>query len=128
MTTVLRCDISLALTNIIESCFKATIVLFFHSCKNLPVYLIKSNVAFFRLDAANAVMNLFYDGGTTNTADGLATVTDELFTPENGDRANASNLLIVITDGESNNKQLTVAQAIRAKTTQNIQVSFYYIT
>ena len=73
-------------------------------------------------------MNVIYDGGTTNTADGLATVTDILFTPENGDRATAPNLLIVITDGESNNKQLTVTQAIRAKTTKNIQVSFSYVT
>jgi collagen type VI alpha len=74
------------------------------------------------VDAANAVMNISYIGGTTNTAAALAYVTDTMFTEANGDRSNVMNLAIVITDGESNDKQATIAQAVRAKTTKDIQI------
>lgn len=74
------------------------------------------------MNAADAVLNIPYYGGTTSTADALSNVTDVMFTVANGDRAGAMNLVIVITDGGSNDKQATVTQAIRAKTSKDIQV------
>ena len=50
----------------------------------------------------NAIQNLAYSKGKTNTADGLRIVDEMIFTEEGGDRSNIANVLIIITDGQSN--------------------------
>lgn len=47
--------------------------------------------------------------GRTNTSGGVNTATTGMFTAANGDRSNVRNLLVVITDGNSNvNAQDTI--------------------
>ena len=53
--------------------------------------------------------------GTTNMAHALRVANDVMFTPANGDRADVTNFLIVITDGRSDNKTATVAEAERLR-------------
>ena len=48
-----------------------------------------------------------YIRGTTNTAAALKYVIDNMFTSANGDRASASNIIVVMTDGGSNDKSAT---------------------
>ena len=57
-----------------------------------------------------------YDGGTTNTADGLLYAYQQQFTSNNGDRQNVQNIIIIITDGRSNvNPERTIPNAQAAK-------------
>ena len=53
-------------------------------------------------------------GGTTNTSDALNMMAT-MFTVENGDRPDAPNFALVITDGRSNNKTETYAAARAVK-------------
>ena len=64
-----------------------------------------------------AIQNIQYIRGSTNTAEAIRYVLDNSFTPEAGDRDTADNVLIVITDGQSNNKSQTlfVSQRIHAR-------------
>lgn len=57
----------------------------------------------------------YYMKGTTNTADALRTMREVMFTPENGDQANARNIGIVITDGRSDDQQRTWEEAMKAR-------------
>jgi Mg-chelatase subunit ChlD len=50
----------------------------------------------------NAVDNIPWRYGSTNTADALLTMHETMFTEGNGDRKDAPNICIVITDGVSN--------------------------
>lgn len=64
----------------------------------------------------NAIRSVPYIGGTTNTAMGLEYMNDRLFTAANGDRAGVPNVAVLITDGESNEReQDTIPEATRAK-------------
>ena len=47
-----------------------------------------------------AIAGLPYRGGNTNTTGGLYVADREMFTVENGDRFDADNLLILLSDGE----------------------------
>ena len=63
-----------------------------------------------------AIRMIPYIPGSTNTADGLMTLTNEMFSQVNGDRKHVPNLAIVITDGISNlNSDRTIPEAMRAK-------------
>jgi len=53
--------------------------------------------------------------GSTNMADALRVANDVMFTPANGDRPGIPNFLIIITDGQSDNRTETVAQAARLR-------------
>ena len=58
-----------------------------------------------KIDVLDAINNIPYISGGTNTADGLRLLIEEGFTEENGARLSASNvyrLAIVMTDGRSN--------------------------
>ncbi|XP_033728441.1 uncharacterized protein LOC117317678 isoform X2 [Pecten maximus] len=71
----------------------------------------KTKTAVFR-----AIDDISYIYGNTNTAGGLLTLTEEMFTTANGDRGNVPNDAFVITDGESNiNSRQTVPQAEMAR-------------
>lgn len=47
-----------------------------------------------------AIENMKYSGGNTNTSGGLLTMLDEQFTEANGNRRNARDIFILITDGK----------------------------
>ena len=60
----------------------------------------------------NAVDNIPYRYGSTNTADALKTMRTEMFTRGNGDREGVDNIAIVLTDGVSNiNSRKTIPEA-----------------
>ena len=48
-----------------------------------------------------AIRSLTHDGETTNTARAIRTMHKEAFTFQNGDRSDAQNIAIVLTDGNS---------------------------
>ena len=52
-----------------------------------------------------------YTRGTTNTAAALRYARQTLFSTGNGNRNNARDILVVITDGASNNAQQTLSEA-----------------
>ncbi|XP_041374199.1 uncharacterized protein LOC121387240 [Gigantopelta aegis] len=59
-----------------------------------------------------AIDSIPYDFGSTNTADAIRTMRDEMFLSVNGDRPDVPNVCIVITDGVSNiNSRRTVPDA-----------------
>ena len=51
----------------------------------------------------SAIMSLSYTAGTTNTAAALAYVRTKMLTAAAGDRTNVPNVVIVLTDGASDN-------------------------
>ena len=52
-------------------------------------------------EVEEALSNLPYPGGRTNTASALRVLTEDVFALQNGDRVHAPNLAIIITDGKS---------------------------
>ena len=52
-------------------------------------------------DVSNAISNLPYLNGATNTQAGIVKMLEEQFVANRGDRADATNVAVVITDGES---------------------------
>ncbi|XP_069108494.1 cartilage matrix protein-like [Argopecten irradians] len=63
-----------------------------------------------------AIDRVPYILGSTNTADGLMVMRNEMFSFQNGDRANVPNVAIVVTDGQSNiNSRRTIPEAQKAK-------------
>ncbi len=52
-----------------------------------------------REDISQAILNLAYIGQTTNTPEALRVTRTQCFSPSNGDRSDAKNLVIVVTDG-----------------------------
>ena len=68
--------------------------------------------------AAHQIRNLYYPDENTNTSGGLYIARTQLFNLQNGDRPNAPNVAIVITDGESTydrHKTIPHAQALRSE-------------
>ena len=67
-------------------------------------------------DVYNAIDNIPYRFGSTNTADSLKTMHTEMFTRRNGDRPGVDNICILITDGVSNiNSRRTIPEAEAAR-------------
>jgi len=62
-------------------------------------------------EVANS-LTTFVAAGSTNMAAALRLAGDEMFTPVNGDRADVPNYVVLITDGQSDNRTLTVAEVI----------------
>ena len=57
----------------------------------------------------------YYTGGTTNTADAIKVARETMFTPDQGDQQGVPNILVVITDGKSNDELATWKQAMEAR-------------
>jgi len=55
----------------------------------------------------SAILSLAYSSGGTNTATALAYVRTTMLTAAAGDRSNVSNVVVVLTDGHSNNANYT---------------------
>lgn len=69
-----------------------------------------------KADVFNAVNAIPWRYGSTNTADGLQTMHEELFNEANGDRPGVPNICIIMTDGVSNiNYRRTIPEADVAK-------------
>ena len=75
---------------------------------NLEAFLTKSEVL-------NA-MSVYYTGGTTNTAAAINTAANQMFQTNQGDRRGAPNILVLLTDGMSNDRTATVEAAVNART------------
>ena len=57
-----------------------------------------------------AVLATTYTHGRTNTGAALRYVSEQMFATSNGGRDNVPNLIIILTDGGSNDKDATVTQ------------------
>ncbi|GFR78016.1 collagen alpha-3(VI) chain [Elysia marginata] len=69
-----------------------------------------------KADVYNAVDEIPYRYGSTNTADALKTMRTQMFTRANGDRPGVENICIVVTDGVSNiNARRTIPEAEQAR-------------
>jgi len=90
----------------------------FHSCYSLQIEF-NLNTYNNTLDLLNAI-NFRYDGGTTNTAEAIRLAYQTMFTPENGDRPNAVNILIIITDGKSDNRDDTLQTALQVQNLHSV--------
>ena len=69
-------------------------------------------------DVINAIRNTPFLGGKTFTAEALDMVRDVMYSPSCGDRSYASDLVIIVTDGNSNvqpEKTLPSAVALKEK-------------
>uniref|UniRef100_A0A2C9LZH0 VWFA domain-containing protein n=1 Tax=Biomphalaria glabrata TaxID=6526 RepID=A0A2C9LZH0_BIOGL len=65
-----------------------------------------------KADVYNAIDDIPYRYGSTNTADALKTLRSVMFTAGNGDRSDVDNVAVVVTDGVSNiNSRRTVPEA-----------------
>ncbi|GAB1606677.1 type VI, alpha, partial [Argonauta hians] len=63
----------------------------------------------------NAISNVKYRAGSTNTADALRYIRTVSLLPQNGNRPNIPNIVIVLTDGKSNVPASTTAEAMKLK-------------
>lgn len=64
----------------------------------------------------NAIGDITFTPGSTNTADALRTMHYDMFTTENGDRPSVPNIVIIVTDGVSNiNSRRTIPEAETAR-------------
>lgn len=69
-----------------------------------------------RLEVADAIDNIPYKYGSTNSAGGLRTMRTDMFQFRNGDRPGVPNIAIMITDGISNvNSRRTIPEAELAR-------------
>ncbi|KAK6961160.1 collagen alpha-3(VI) chain-like isoform X4, partial [Biomphalaria glabrata] len=69
-----------------------------------------------KADVYNAIDDIPYRYGSTNTADALKTMRSVMFTARNGDRSDVDNVAVVVTDGVSNiNSRRTVPEAEQAR-------------
>ena len=62
-------------------------------------------------EITRVISRIKYTTGKTFTHDALYYVKDEMFTEASGDRPDVDDILIIVTDGESENATLTVAAA-----------------
>ncbi|XP_063427264.1 collagen alpha-1(XII) chain-like [Mytilus trossulus] len=76
---------------------------------------VKLNSFHDKLSLINAINGIRYISGGTNTGQALKFVGSNIFQPSSGDRIDARNVLVVITDGRSNNHLATIAEANHLK-------------
>ena len=74
---------------------------------------------YFRYDRlaniTSAVKAASYLRGTTNTAEALRFLRENMLRSEHGDRPNIPNVAVVITDGNSDDNKNTIEEAIKVK-------------
>ena len=64
-----------------------------------------------------------YQGGITRTNEALKLVRTTMLTSQHGDRPNNKNVVIVFTDGDSNDKQDTISEANNLRTVSDDVIS-----
>ena len=62
-------------------------------------------------DAAKAILDIEFSRGTTDTAAALALVRTEMLRADRGNRVDAPDVVIVVTDGDSNDIERTLTEA-----------------
>lgn len=70
-----------------------------------------------------AIQEITYIYGSTNTADALQVMRENMFIPSRGDRRDAPNICVLLTDGVSNiNSRRTIpeAEATRAAVSETV--------
>lgn len=90
-----------------ENDVRVGVVTFSHKLRldfHLNQYTTKSSLK-------NAIRNIPFLGGATDTAKAIRYVREEMFKEENGGRSYVSHIVVVITDGYSVNKQATAIEA-----------------
>ena len=71
-------------------------------------------------DVFHAIRKVTYIPGATNTADALFTLRTQVYNSANGDRREASNVVVMVVDGKSNfNSQRTLPEALLAQEAGN---------
>ena len=60
-------------------------------------------------------LGLYYNGGTTSTSEAINVLSEEMFTRENGAREDVTGIGVIITDGRSDDPQLTWQNAMEAR-------------
>ncbi|XP_061187018.1 collagen alpha-1(XIV) chain-like [Saccostrea echinata] len=74
------------------------------------------NTYYTKAEVFDAIDNVPWRYGSTNTADGLKTMNEEMFFKTNGDRPGVQNICIFMTDGVSNiNYEKTIPEAEKAR-------------
>ena len=68
-----------------------------------------------RADIMTAIDAVPYTAGTTNTAEALRVLQEQMFTAGNGSRSDRNNVTVLFTDGGSNNFAETLMRAREAK-------------
>jgi len=81
--------------------------------------------AFTEIDSVLDAVNMPYPGGQTNAAEAIRVVRQTMFTPENGDQTSASNVLVLITDGISQDRYCGSLSYSGIRRTQNILFSTF---
>jgi Mg-chelatase subunit ChlD len=67
-------------------------------------------------EVADAIDKIVYRYGSTNTADSLKSMREEMFSTRNGDRDGVPDICIILTDGVSNiNSRKTIPQAVESR-------------
>jgi len=76
-------------------------------------------------DVQLALRRIPFVGNRTNTAAGLQYMKDQIFTAANGDRADAPNFCIILTDGNSNiNQPNTIPMAVQSRNQGITMIAF----
>ena len=70
----------------------------------------------------NAVSTMLFRNERTHTGDAIQTMTNDLFTPKNGDRAGVVNIGVIFVDGPANVNNHTTAQLASEARAQGIQL------
>ncbi|XP_061187017.1 collagen alpha-1(XIV) chain-like [Saccostrea echinata] len=74
------------------------------------------NTYYTKAEVVDAIDKVPWRYGSTNTADGLKTMHEEMFSKANGDRPGVQNICIIMADGTSNiNEQRTIPEAKKAR-------------
>lgn len=68
-----------------------------------------------RIDILDNIDNITYTDGTTNTALAIQVTSDQMFLQSAGDRATFRNVMVVFTDGGSDNFEQTLDEARKAR-------------
>ena len=75
----------------------------------------KLNTYSTRTDILDNIDNITYTDGTTNTALAIQVTSDQMFLQSAGDRATFRNVMVVFTDGGSDNFEQTLDEARKAR-------------
>ncbi len=87
-------------------------VMTFSDTAHIELHLNSYNM---RYELQDAIDKIVYRRGTTNTADALRLLRTEAFQTAHGDRPNLRNIAVVFTDGGSNNFNMTLEEAYKAR-------------
>lgn len=78
---------------------------------NTAIYSIKLGQINDTATLQDTIMKIHYTGGGTQTGVALEFVLKNVFVPEGGDRSDAHDIMVVLTDGISGNRDSTAKQA-----------------